>query len=414
VTNTFKTGALSIVKKIDGAGAESYGAGPFTAQAVCTYQADGETKTIDLPNGGAVLLSQANGYRAEIDNLIVGADCTVKETDAAGADTTTIAPVGGAVTITGDQQSPVTVTITNTFKAGNLTVTKQVAGDGAKKYGTGTFDFTAVCTWPKGTGAQGAGGTQTTNFELSDGETKTLGLYPIGTECTVSEETTGGATKHTLEVTDTPVALPGVTEGLGLSGATGTADASGSANDASSSQEEIRIPDAVDAQKPSTTGLVATNTFDTANLTIVKQRVGVGAAAYGTGTFTAKAVCTYDRDGEKTDIELPDDGTVKLNQENGYRATIRGLIQGADCTVTETDRGQATSVSVSDGGQLSVSADNAKNVVTITNHFDTAPPTGGTELPRTGAFWQLPTLGALLLLLGAGGLLLAWFRRRRG
>jgi len=114
-TNTFDTGALVIEKVRVGDGVDTLGAGPFTAQTTCTWIKDGERETIALPNGGSVLLSDKNGYEATITNLILGAECTVTETDDGGATRSEVGPNGGVVTIVGDETDPAVVTITNTF-----------------------------------------------------------------------------------------------------------------------------------------------------------------------------------------------------------------------------------------------------------------------------------------------------------
>lgn len=132
-TNTFDTTSLSIVKKVTGAAAESRGAGPFTAQATCTYQKDGQTTPVPLSNDGTVVLDAANGYKATIGNIIVGAECAVVETDKGGADATTMDPADGKVTLA--DQTGATVTITNVFnekgklsKTGANVITAVLAG----------------------------------------------------------------------------------------------------------------------------------------------------------------------------------------------------------------------------------------------------------------------------------------------
>lgn len=130
ITNTFTEGSLSIVKQRTGDGIDEFGAGPFAAQAVCTWERNGESLLIPLEGGGIVTLAPNDDknldYRAMIDHIIVGAQCAVVETDAGMAVATTLSPADGIVTILdpAEAQKPAAVTITNRFDVGQLEITK--------------------------------------------------------------------------------------------------------------------------------------------------------------------------------------------------------------------------------------------------------------------------------------------------
>ncbi|MCS5723817.1 DUF5979 domain-containing protein [Herbiconiux sp. CPCC 203407] len=152
VTNTFGLGEVEVVKTIEGSGAETYGAGPFTAVVTCTWVKDGETLTIPLPGGGVVELSAENGYRAVVSGLIAGAECTIVETVTGGATSTTYSPengsgVGGTVVV--PDGSPVEATVTNTFHTGSLEIVKERVGSGVSRFGDGPFTAQVTCTWEK-------------------------------------------------------------------------------------------------------------------------------------------------------------------------------------------------------------------------------------------------------------------------
>jgi uncharacterized repeat protein (TIGR01451 family) len=146
ITNTFPVGSLVIDKERTGDGAELFGTGPFVAQATCTYLVDGVVTPVALPDGGVVELSAGNGYSVTLDGIIAGADCTVEETDAGLAAATTIDPADGAVTILadGDAAGPVTVTVTNRFDVGRLTVQKTVDTAAATVGDTLTYTITVT------------------------------------------------------------------------------------------------------------------------------------------------------------------------------------------------------------------------------------------------------------------------------
>ncbi len=389
-TNTFDSGDLTIIKKIDGAGADKFGVGPFTAQVECTYDKDGTETAVALANSGRVTLSGANDYTATLTNIVKGAECEVTETDKAGADTSAVSPEDGRVIIAGSQDEPAAVTITNTFEAGYVTVEKKVTGEGAEAYGSGPFSFTAVCAWPVGTGVGGAGGSETTSFTLTPSDDPStlstqLGLYPVGTECQVAENTTGGATSTIWDPADQKVA--------------------------------ITSPD--DVAEPSSATVTATNTFDVGSVKIIKNRIGIGVEEFGDGPFEAQLACTYQKDGETTDVSLPDDGKVELSKATDYTSTVEGIITGAECTVTETKNGGAdkTSMSPSDGRVTvgNASAGEAPVEVTITNEFNTvASSDKGGGLAVTGGDLGYVALAFIALMLGGGFVALRTRSRRSG
>jgi len=377
-TNTYDVGELKVVKQVAGSGAEAFGSGPFAAQVACAYQKDGETVGVPLANDGTVILDQENGYEATVGNIIAGAECTVTETDSGGADASVVSPEDGAVTVGGSQDAAAEVTITNTFEAGYVTVLKAVDGDGASAYGTGEFGFEAVCDWPSGTGAAGSGGSETTEFALAAGGSRRLGPYPVGAQCRVTETATSGATSTAMSPEGGVVAV----------------ESSGEADTASEAT------------------VTATNTFDTAALTIIKKRTGAGADAFGDGPFTAQVACTYLSDGQATDVALPDGGTVVLSKDNRYRATLEGILVGAECTVTETDAGGADATTIDPaGGVVTIDADG--ETVTITNEFTTAPPSGSAGLSATGADVDYLLVAGIALAVGGAFALGSRIRRRR-
>ncbi|WP_247597261.1 DUF5979 domain-containing protein [Leifsonia sp. PS1209] len=122
ITNTFDTGSLVIDKKRIGDGVKQFGDGPFTVEVTCTYRVDGVTTPIDLGARSKVVLDAANGYTATIDDLIAGASCSIEETDAGLATSTTLDPADGIVTIA--DGAAVTVTVTNRFDVGHLSIQK--------------------------------------------------------------------------------------------------------------------------------------------------------------------------------------------------------------------------------------------------------------------------------------------------
>ncbi|MGO4535762.1 DUF5979 domain-containing protein [Leifsonia sp. 2MCAF36] len=325
ITNHYAAGTLAITKTVDGDAAAGYGDGPFTVHATCVYDGDQTLFDGDLTITGGQTLTVPGVYPA-------GTQCSVAETADGGAtgstvDTPTVT-IPGAV----DGSVPtVTVNVTNTFSAGSVTIVKQRTGDGVDQYGVGPFTAQLVCTWQKD------GQTLTiplpdagiVTLDAADSYTATVTGLIQRAHCDVTETATGGATSVAI------------------------APAGG-----------VTVPAGDPAQ------VTITNAFDTGSLVIDKKRIGDGVAKFGAGPFTMQVVCSYAVDGVVTPIALADGGTVVLSKDNGYTATIDGLIDGASCAVEETDAGLATATTMDpEDGVVSIHA-GQKATVTVTNRFD--------------------------------------------
>ncbi|HWM35459.1 MAG TPA: DUF5979 domain-containing protein [Pseudolysinimonas sp.] len=124
ITNDYATGTLVIDKDRTGPGRDAFGAGPFEVAVSCWYDVDGTATPIAMGADATATLSAGNGYHAEITDLIVGAECTVVETDAGLATSTTYAPGDGTVTIVAAGGTDARVLITNDFQVGALDIEK--------------------------------------------------------------------------------------------------------------------------------------------------------------------------------------------------------------------------------------------------------------------------------------------------
>ncbi|MGO1402288.1 MAG: DUF5979 domain-containing protein [Flaviflexus sp.] len=331
VTNGYDAGQITLEKMVDGEGAEIFGTGEFGFDLVCIYNGDEIfTDSFSLVGGGTYTTP----------SMPAGTSCSVVETTTGGATSTSISPAEIVVpTQDSEELSSLLVTATNTFDVGELVIDKQVVGEGADLYGAGPFEAQAQCIYdvdgvptPVVLANEGR-----VTLNEANGYTATIGNLPIGADCTVTETLTGGAT---------------------------STEVSG---------------DAVIANDPAV--VTVTNTFDVGELVIDKQVVGEGADLYGAGPFEAQVQCVYDVNGANTSIALANGGLVALTADNGYTATIGNLPIGADCTVTETKTGGATSTEVSGSGNISATP----AVVTVTNTFDVGELVINKELVGDGA-----------------------------
>lgn len=165
VTNDFRIGELLIRKERVGDGVAEFGTGPFQAQAVCTWEKNGDALTVPLADGGIVTLSEDGDFAARIDGIPVGAECVIIETEAGLATDVTLAPANGVVTVLdpADTEDVATVTITNRFDVGQLSIekiadTESIAVDDVVRYtitvrNTGQIDasdITVTDLLPKG------------------------------------------------------------------------------------------------------------------------------------------------------------------------------------------------------------------------------------------------------------------------
>ncbi|WP_349899277.1 DUF5979 domain-containing protein [Parafrigoribacterium soli] len=335
ITNTYTFGGLSVTKHVDTeATVGTFGPFDFTLSCV-----SGTGDPISLPAADrSFSLAAEATHTVAANTLPVNAVCTLTETDAAGANATALSgtgvtDLGGGVgtVVVGAASS---VTVTNTFLAGTLSVLKTVDGAGAAGYGTGPFTASVRCVY--GTPEQ----VVYSNAALAivpAVPSLVPEVFPVGTTCSVNEATTGGANSH-----DDPasVTIPAPTGGAAVGAI--TAD--------------------------------VTNHFLVGDLVIDKVRLGAGVAAFGDGPFKAQVECTWVKDGATLAIPLPDSGEVTLSSGNGYTATLSGIIVGASCAVTETDAGLASASSLSPASGIVTILDPVVHptpaTVTITNQFD--------------------------------------------
>ncbi len=212
VTNDFPAHALIVEKRFAGpAGSFGAGLGPFPIDVTCTVAGS----AAPLPGFPVRLTFPADGVQTLVDQvdgvrLPVGARCTVSEADTRGATSTETSYSDGDAAVVTAQQDGL-ATVTNTYDAARLTVTKQVAGPGP----AGPYHFTAACTL-RGSGGSGgdpipvALAEADASFALSAGQQRVI-TVPSGAACTVTETglPTGDTATYDGAGTATPVPVEG-------------------------------------------------------------------------------------------------------------------------------------------------------------------------------------------------------------
>ncbi|WP_166844074.1 DUF5979 domain-containing protein [Isoptericola sp. BMS4] len=346
VTNTYDVGGFTVEKVVEGDGA-GFGTGPFEVSAACTF----EGADVEIPGGATRTIEP--GASVIYVGLPVGADCVVTETDDFGAtdvEVSTAVDGGepGEVIVPATGTGPVTVTVTNTYDVGSIEVDKELEGLGSVVYRPGPFEATVECTFP--------GGPDGEPIEIPGGATRQFmpddpAVYdglPVGAECTVTETDDFGATETTMTV-----------EG---------------GEPVEGTSAEVVVPPN-DGGDPATVTVTATNTFRTSPLLVRKTVDGDGAGfapdmpepPYTVDSldeipYEVTLECTFDGQ----EIPIPGGATRKFGP--GFPAAYFALPDGAECVVTETDDGGATSLTV-EPGTVTI-AEDEQAVVDVTNTYD--------------------------------------------
>lgn len=404
VSNRFLGGSLHVDKQVVGDGA-GFGTADFTVELVCELDGVG----VAIP-GGATRTVSASVPGADYTGLPSGADCTVKETNAGGASSSSIRQGSGAwvnasdgvsFTVATDagvagngDQAQTGIELRNQFDTTSVSITKQVDSSAVDAKGKpvnyGPFEVGIECSFMgKPVDLTHA------KKNINDGETVTWNGLPVGADCEVKETNSRGAVD---------VQFTGKDAGFTATG-------------------EAWILQNLQAVSVSiTNSATVTNTFDAGKILVTKVVTGSGADEAKGKTFTAAVECSV------TDAAHPDglnvwSGKVSLKASSGWKAEIPGVAAGATCTVTETETGGAESTTYAVDGKTSQPkgvefsvTKGQTNEVTITNSFKktVVPPTvrPGGKLPFTGLDSRVLG-GIVLLLLVSGGAAIVVARRKR-
>ncbi|WP_419996283.1 DUF5979 domain-containing protein [Streptomyces boninensis] len=365
-------GDLKLVKKI---GDHPDALGGVLGKLPFTYH----VKCVIHPQGGRPRTVLDKDYKVSedkpvtVEGIPAGAECEVWETTGRGgqANHTEANPV--EVTIKPGVGTPTveTARISNTFAFGELTLAKELTGDGAEYAEDRVFEVEVSCAMPNAAGDPTDLVLHKT-YEVSAGNPVTIKPLPVNAQCWAEEVDTGGASEAVVDhgSPDNPAVV--------------TADGSASAS--------IKV----------------TNTFPAAELTVRKTVVNGGPGPYD---FTV--ACTTD----EGDVPLaPEDSSFSLSGDEERTITVP---EGADCTVTEENVPADDTVSYEDSdggtdGEVTVDDDTS---VEVTNTFPEPPPDHHGKHPGhladTGP-WTRTVVGLLLtgLVLATGAAVYLWRRSR--
>jgi uncharacterized repeat protein (TIGR01451 family) len=356
LTNEYPAADLVISKTIEVNGAVDQDGTPIAYLAALVSA----TCTFDNGTGATTVWSVTNqpvtpSSPLSKTGLPAGTTCTVTETNARGATTTsTVTTDAGAVS---GGASPAAFTLTegdnsvafaNDFGVGSLTVTKALAGLAKDEdWAAGPFDIRVVCT--------NANANPTTvwaqTFELSRASTtRTIDHLPAGSSCTITEPESNGA-------------------------------------------NSVALPSAVTITRDTTASATVTNTFDYARLTVSKTVTTNAVDGSGTATrpgpFSFSVVCTFTHDGV-TDTVIGDEfsaSPMTFSLSHGGSQAITGLPTGSSCTVTEsTPVGSPTTSMRKTTSSASPTSTNGLSTTIGPLTKDTNPTTGTNTVQVTNTY----------------------------
>ena len=368
VRNSFDLVSFAITKLIDSAAANQSGApvsyGPFPVSVTCTFLGDpvyatGYSSTTPMQK------NLAKDETWNLDGLTTGTTCDVTETDSKSATGTSIsvrtggspAVVTSGTTVTGIVLAPPTglgaantATITNSYDAGKIVLSKLVTGAGEAAWGQGNFTINVTCSLTDGSGTRTV---WNKDYAFTDGSPAVeLDNVASGADCTATETKSGGANSTTI-------ALDGGGASVETT-ATFTSPAPAHNYD-----------------------VVVTNEFDDAEIDVTKNRAGAGWTLYGGGPFEVSLSCTRVIDGVVTAVDVPLGATRTLDATDAYHATYTGLPAGATCIPTETKTGGANGVSITPSTIVTDSS--TPTDLEITNTFDVGAITVHKTITGDGA-----------------------------
>lgn len=398
-TNWYLTGSLEVTKTFAGDGAEKFGTAAYELRLDCLR----DDETVAIPDGNIRMVSE-DVPTALWENLPTGAECTLAEVDAAGANETAIIDADGNVVagdgedftftvetdptvLSVDDQPQQALQVRNTFNLAQVSVTKTVASDAVGTDGEplayGPFEVALSCLWNQ----QQVDALEPMTQQLVGGETITWTELPEDAECTVTETDTAGAESTTIVVTE-----------------------SGEAGDpASATTAELAPLPNTDADDQ--TSVAITNSFGVTDLSISKIVDGTAATTV-TRTFPVAVTCVLVDPSHPAPGLVVHDGSYEIGGPQRLTAEIENLPAGSECTVTEVDTGDADQTTMTIDGVEQTGASGTVTLtagtvgIVLTNTFMAPLPASG------GTFgWVLPLI-ALALIVG-GVVVMLVIRRRR-
>ena len=296
-------GTLEVAKAIgENSGGLPVGSLTYGFAYRCVSTPIGATDPVVVAEGA---LTAAPGDPGSVDGIPAGSVCSVWETETNGGVPSATEADPAIVTIEPrmEEADPVTSSsVTNDFPLGELSVTKSIVGDVDGGFTAGPFTVEIDCQY-----ADAAVEGFPTTVEFDEAGTASPIPVPVGSECSVTETVTGGATDVIYE----PV------------------------GPATGRSAVVTVP----AEDSAEIAFGIVNEYVPGSIRILKSVEGAGAPAFSGGPFTFDVSCDFDGSTGVFETTVVLDGS-----EDGALVVsdpIDGLADGAVCAVTEVDAGGA-------------------------------------------------------------------------
>jgi large repetitive protein len=368
-------GGLEVLKNVTGDAADQFA--PSTVRVTMHCTSVGQ----DVPLGlRATVLTLKPGTPVGVFDLPYHATCSLTEGDNGQTSSTS-----ASATVQRGVEEFETASLTNVYDFASLAVTKKVDSAAVDQDGKpipyGPFTVLVTCTFQgQPDFAEGYDAEHPMTADLSDGKTVTFTHLHPGASCEIKESDDKGATSTTIVTTPT----------------------NGDSNTTDGTSTTIELDPDSGGHPPNTA--TVTNTFGVGSINVIKKVTGNDATQYGTGPFILAMKCVLD---DATGSRTVWDGTIKLGGGAPLLATITDIAAGAKCTVTESETGGASTVSIDPSGPIPVDA-NQTATVTVTNSFDPAKLLIRKPVDGDGAS-SAPDSFSVKVTCSAGGSVLAGF-----
>ena len=374
IENWYLTGSVVVTKSVIETVGYGFGAGPFEIELSCVRGLTGPTANVTTTVTRTMDPATPSSMTQTFTDLPSGALCTLRETDDGGASATTITNGTSTSTVAGtgisfavavdstihsslDQVQPA-ISVTNNFTQAALEISKSIDSDAldanGDPLGYGPFPVSVVCDFNGGAvyGDGYSAGTPMTHDMVAGTPWRITGL-PTGADCDVTETDVMDAVSTTVT----------------------TVESSGTSSTTSFSQSPVAsVPTTSLVLGPlSTTNSVAfTNFYEEGSLELSKQILGAAATTWGDTEFTVNVTCTL-TDASAPRADVFDEDYTFSNALGLGPVLIEHLPAGADCVITETDDGTATSTEIDVTTPAGVTATTSGTAVTVAITNDTDP-----------------------------------------
>jgi len=343
ITNYFDEASLAVTKTVetDAANAGNLPDAPYTITVACTFQGSsvygtgyssttpmslvftaadlGATKTATknitgLPAGAACRVTEsafpANATSVRINWSNGTANGTKDSTDPAAPSAliTALSANGAGGTVTN------TATVTNTYGVGTFTVTKLLRGDASTAFGLGPFTIHVECMVDSTVSYEGD--ITLTPTHLSETITNLL----TGSVCSAEETGYGRSAPDAVVYTDS---YGDTTDGAGV--------------DVMGANPVVTI----------------SNWYYTGSVTVTKTVDETAGFGFGAGPFEIELTCERAITGPASTVSTTVTRTMDPATPSTMTQTFTDLPTGATCTLRETDDGDASSTTITNGTSTS-------------------------------------------------------------